>query len=184
MDKYVVIGIVVFILIIIIWYVSKLNKLRRSNIKVDEAVSDIDVALTKRYDVLTKMIEVVKGYAKYEQETMFKIIQVRENMNIKELKEADESMNDNFNKINALVESYPNLKADENFRVLQKTIIDVEEHLQAARRLYNSNVSLYNQLVEMFPTNVIAGINGMKKRDFFEAEEKSKENVDVNLSND
>ena len=184
MNIYVVIGIIVFILIIILWYISKLNRLRRSNIKVEEAVSGIDVALTKRYDVLTKMIEVVKGYAKHEQETMFKIIQLRENMNIKELREVNDSMNDNFSKINALVENYPNLKADENFRVLQKAIIDVEEHLQAARRLYNSNVSLYNQLVESFPTNVIAKLDRLKKREFFEAEDKAKENVDVNLSND
>ena len=104
-------------------------------------------------------------------------------MNIKELSDANNSMNDSFNKINALVENYPNLKADENFKVLEKTIIDVEEHLQAARRLYNSNVSLYNQLVQTFPTNVIAKANGMKKREFFEAEEKSKDNVEVNLNN-
>lgn len=183
MDKYFVIGIIVFILIIILWYISKLNKLRRSYIKIDEAVSGIDVALTKRYDVLTKMIEVVKGYAKHEQETMIKIIQVRENMNIKELKEANDSMNNGFDKISALVENYPNLKADENFKILQKAIIDVEEHLQAARRLYNSNVSLYNQLVESFPTNVIANANRMKKRDFFEAEDRARENVVVDLNN-
>ena len=178
---YVVIGIVIFLLIIVLWYIFKLNKLRRLYIKVDEAVSGIDVALTKRYDVLTKMIEVVKGYVKHEQETLFKVIQVRENMNIKELKEANSSIDEGFNKVNALVENYPNLKADENFKVLQKTIVDVEEHLQAARRMYNSNVSLYNQLVESFPTNVIANANGMKKRDFFEAEDKAKENVDVKI---
>ncbi|MEE3343027.1 MAG: LemA family protein [Bacilli bacterium] len=182
MSIWFLIGIVLLIIIVIGWYISNLNNLRRSNIKIDEALSGIDVALTKRYDVLTKMIEVVKGYAKYEQETLFKIIQVRENMNIKELKEAKESMDDGFDKINALVENYPDLKADESFKILQKTIVDVEEHLQAARRLYNSNVSLYNQLVESFPTNVIANANGMKKRDFFEAEDKARENVKVDVS--
>ena len=131
--------------------------------------------------IIDKMIEVVKGYVKHEQETLFKVIQVRENMNIKELKEANSSIDEGFNKVNALVENYPNLKADENFKVLQKTIVDVEEHLQAARRMYNSNVSLYNQLVESFPTNVIANANGMKKRDFFEAENKAKEKVNVKI---
>ena len=70
-----------------------------------------------------------------------------------------------------MVESYPNLKADENFKILQKTIIDVEEHLQAARRMYNSNVSIYNQMIEVFPTNIVAKMNNMVRRDFFEASE-------------
>ncbi len=182
MNIYVLIGVIVFIFIILLWYISKLNKLRRSNIKVDESISGIDVALTKRYDVLTKMIEVVKGYAKHEKETLFKVIQVRENMNINELKEANISMDEGFDKISVLVENYPNLKADENFRVLQKAIVDVEEHLQAARRMYNSNVSLYNQLVESFPTNVIANTNGLKKRDFLEAEYREKENVKIDVN--
>lgn len=80
-----------------------------------------------------------------------------------------------------MVESYPNLKADENFKILQKTIIDVEEHLQAARRMYNSNVSIYNQMIEVFPTNIVAKMNNMVRRDFFEASEVKKENVKIKL---
>lgn len=80
-----------------------------------------------------------------------------------------------------MVESYPNLKADENFKILQKTIIDVEEHLQAARRMYNSNVSIYNQMIEVFPANIVAKMNNMVRRDFFEASEVKKENVKIKL---
>ena len=80
-----------------------------------------------------------------------------------------------------MVESYPNLKADENFKILQKTIIDVEKHLQAARRMYNSNVSIYNQMIEVFPTNIVAKMNNMVRRDFFEASEVKKENVKIKL---
>lgn len=81
---YILITIIVLILIIVIWYISTSNKLNRAVVKIDESLSGIDVALTKRYDVLTKMIDVVKSYAKHEQETLFEVIKLRENMSIKE----------------------------------------------------------------------------------------------------
>ena len=173
------IGIVLFR--IIIWFISVSNKFNRLIIKVDEAISGIDVALTKRYDVLTKMIEVVKGYTKHEKEIMFKIVELRNNMTIAEKSKVNESMNENFDKINILVENYPNLKASDNFKTLQKAIIDVEEHLQASRRLYNANVSLYNEKVLSFPSSIVAKIKGLTKKDFFTAKEVERDNVDINI---
>ena len=175
----IVVGVVLFI--IIIWFISVSNKFNRLIIKVDEAISGIDVALTKRYDVLTKMIEVVKGYTKHEKEIMFKIVELRSNMTIAEKSKVNEAMNENFDKINILVENYPNLKASDNFKTLQKAIIDVEEHLQAARRLYNSNVSAYNELLLSFPSSIIASLKGLKRKDFFTAKEEEKDNVNVNI---
>lgn len=180
-STHVLIAIVIIILIFVIWYISTSNKLNRALIKIDEAFSGIDVALAKRYDVLTKMIAVVKGYAKHEKETLFEVIKLRDNMSIKEMNDANRAMDENFKKINVVAENYPELKASENYKMLQQSIIDVEEHLQAARRLYNSNVSLYNQLLVSFPTNTIAKNKDMVKKDFFEADEVAKENVKVNL---
>ena len=180
-STHVLIAIVIIILIFVIWYISTSNKLNRALIKIDEAFSGIDVALAKRYDVLTKMIAVVKGYAKHEKETLFEVIKLRDNMSIKEMNDVNRAMDENFRKINVVAENYPELKASENYKMLQQSIIDVEEHLQAARRLYNSNVSLYNQLLVSFPTNIIAKNKGMVKKDFFEADEVAKENVKVNL---
>ena len=177
----VVIFIVAIIFIIVLWYILTLNKLNRAIIKIDESSSGIDVALTKRYDVLTKMIDVVKGYAKHEQETLFKVIELRSGMTVQEKNEVNKEMDENLSKINVLAESYPELKASENFKTLQQSIADVEEHLQAARRLYNSNVSMYNQSVVSFPTSIVAIINGFVKRDFFEAEETKKEDVKIDL---
>ena len=177
----VLIVIVVLILIFAIWYVSVSNKLNRAAVKIDEASSGIDVALTKRYDVLTKMIEVVKFYAKHEKETLFDVIKLRDNMSMKEKSEANHLMDENFKKINIVAENYPELKSSENYNTLQKSITDVEEHLQAARRLYNSNISLYNQMIVSFPTSVIAKNKGMAKKDFFEADEIKKEDVKINL---
>ena len=175
----IVIGIV--LLIIIIWLISVSNKFNRLSIKVDESISGIDVALTKRYDVLTKMVEVVKGYTKHEKEIMFKIVELRNNMTIAEKSKVNESMNENFDKIQLLVEKYPVLKASDNFKTLQKAIVDVEEHLQAARRLYNANVSLYNELLLSFPSSIVAKIKGLTKKDFFTAKEVERDNVDINI---
>ena len=178
---YIIIPIAVLILIIIIWYISTSNKLNRSVVKIDEALSGIDVALTKRYDVLTKMIDVVKSYTKHEKDTLFEIIKLRKDMSIKERNDANHAMDENLKKINVLAESYPELKSSENYKTLQQSIADVEEHLQAARRLYNSNVSLYNQLLVSFPTSSIAKNKGMTKKEFFEADEAKKEDVKIEL---
>lgn len=167
--------ILIICLVLIIWYFSTGNKIKRLSVKVDESLSGIDIALSKRYEVLTKMTEVVKGYAKHEKELILKSIELRKNMNVKELKEANDSMDNNFDKINAVVENYPDLKADENFRLLQRAIVDVEEHLQAARRLYNASVSTYNQLILSVPSNIIARRLNAKEKDFFEIEDNKKE---------
>lgn len=173
--------IVAITLIVVIWYISTLNKLNRMIVKVDESLSGIDVALTKRYDVLTKMIDVVKGYAKHEKDTLFEVIKLRSNMTLKEKSKANQVMDENLKKINIVAESYPELKSSENYKALQLSISDVEEHLQAARRLYNSNVSLYNQLLVTFPSSLVANNKGMTKRDFFEADEIKREDVKIDL---
>lgn len=173
--------ILVIIGIVAIWYISTLNKLNRMIVKIDESLSGIDVALTKRYDVLTKMIDVVKGYAKHEKETLFEVIKLRSNMTLKEKSKVNQAMDENLKKINIIAESYPELKASENYKTLQMSIADVEEHLQAARRLYNSNVSLYNQALVVFPSSIIANSKGMTKRDFFEADEIKRDDVKIDL---
>lgn len=173
----IVIGVVLFI--IIIWLISVSNKFNRLSIKVDESISGIDVALTKRYDVLTKTIEVVKGYAKHEKEVIFKVVELRNNMTIKEKNDVNTSIDENFSKIELLAENYPDLKASENFKTLQKAIIDVEEHLQAARRLYNSNVSAYNEKILTFPSSIVAKMNNFEKKEFFEAKEFERNNIEL-----
>ena len=177
MELLIIIGVV--ILVIAIYFITVSNNLNRAIVKIDEADAGIDVALTKRYDVLTKMIDTVKGYAKHEKETMFEVINLRKGMPISEKNEANNKMNENLSKINVLAESYPELRSSENFKTLQLSITDVEEHLQAARRLYNSNVSTYNQMIVTFPISMIASSKGLTKKDFFEAEEAKKEDVKI-----
>lgn len=103
----VAIVLVVIVIMIIGWLISISNGIERAKIKIDEAASGIDTALTKRYDVLTKMIEVVKGYAKHEKETMFKTIELRSGMSVLEMNDANKEMDKQFEKINVLAEAYP-----------------------------------------------------------------------------
>ena len=173
--------VLVILAVVLICWISVSNDLNKSIVKIDEAASGIDVALTKRYDVLTKMIEVVKGYAKHEQETLFQIVALRKDMSMQEKSAANDAMVQALSRINALAENYPDLKANTNFNTLQQSISDVEEHLQASRRLYNANVSSFNQKVVTFPISIVANSKGLTKKDFFTAEESKREDVNINF---
>lgn len=175
----IVVGVV--LLVVAIWFIATSNTLNRTVVKVEESLSGIDVALTKRYDVLTKMIDVVKAYTKHEKETLFEVIKLRSDMTVKEKSEANQKMDENFQKITLLAESYPELKSSENYKTLQLSIMDVEEHLQASRRIYNANVSALNQMLVTFPTSLVAGMKHLGKKDFFEAEGHKKEDVKIDL---
>lgn len=173
----IIIVVVIVVVILVGWYIGTSNKLNRAVVKIEEADSGIDVALTKRYDALTKMLEITKGYAKHEKETLGEVINLRKGMSIAEKQDANNKMTETFGKINVLAEAYPELKSSENFKTLQLSVADVEEHLQAARRLYNANISSYNQEIVSFPTSIVAGMKGFVKKEFFEADEAKKEDV-------
>ncbi|NLC34083.1 MAG: LemA family protein, partial [Erysipelothrix sp.] len=126
------------LIVILIMYVSMYNKLVKSRNSVLEAKSGIDISLLKRFDLITDLVEVVKGYTKYESETLNKLISLRNNNN-SEFNETNESLNEITNSLNVVIEKYPDLKASEQFLNLQKNMANVEEHLQASRRFYNNN---------------------------------------------
>jgi LemA protein len=162
---------------IALWYISTMNRFARLKIKIEESDSGIDVALTKRYDTLTKMLDVTKWYAKHEAETLANIVKMRRGMSIGERGEANRQMDAIAGRINVLAESYPELKSSENFKQLQIAVMEVEEHLQAARRIYNMNVSVFNQLLASWPSSVVGNVKGHAPKEFFEAGEKKKEDV-------
>ena len=170
------------ILLLLLCFIGTYNKIKRLKNKVLEASSGIDVALAKRYSVLTEMIEVVKGYIKHEKSTFVELVKLRSEMTIKEKVEANNIMDQNANKIGVLVEKYPDLKAVDSFVNLQKALVDVEEHLQAARRLYNSNVTLYNNLLESFPSLIVANMISANKQEYFKASDEEKKNVSLEIN--
>ncbi len=180
-----IVGIVIGVIVIIIlwWYIGTLNSLRRLEVKIEESISGIDVALTKRFDLLTKMLATTKGYAKHEAETLENVIKWRSgipaNATMEEKNEFAASMSKVVTGLNAVVEQYPELKANQMFAQFNVTIIDTEEHLQAARRLYNSNVSALNRRIVTFPTSIVANAANIQKKTFFEAEEMKRQDVKI-----
>ncbi|MEM1485964.1 LemA family protein [Oscillospiraceae bacterium PP1C4] len=176
-----IIALAAVILIPLIWWIATGNKFRQLLVKIDEASSGIDVALTKRYDTLSKLLDITKAYAKHEIETFEKIVNLRKGMTVSEKNNVNEQLDDMHNRISVLAENYPELKSSENFKQLQIAAADVEEHLQAARRLYNANVSLLNQLTVTFPSSMVSKSMKIYKQDFFVAEEAKKADVAMKL---
>lgn len=177
-----VIGVVAVLLIGVIWYVASMNSIRALEIKVQEASSGIDVALTKRFDVLTKQLAVVKEYASHESKTLYETIKLRSGMSIAEKQEANNKMDILSKQFYAVGEAYPQLLSSNNFKQLQAAISDVEEHLQAARRLYNANVTSYNTKIVMFPTSIVAGAIGATQKEMFVAEESKRADVEMKFN--
>lgn len=174
--------ILIAVIAIVSWYIVTMNWFRQTKVKVEEANSGIDVALTKRYDLLTKALASVKGYAKHEAETLSKVIGMRTG-NINELSLDEKSkLNAQLSEvqrgINVVVEQYPQLKADTQFTLLQNQTADCEEQLQAARRVYNSNVSIFNQKRVTFPDSIVAKRIGFTQDlEFFKADEEKRQDV-------
>ena len=172
---------VAVVVAVIFWYISTMNRFERLSVKITESDSGIDVALTKRYDTLTKMLDVTKAYAKHEAETLAGIVKLRAGMSVDEKTEANRRMDEVTGRINILAESYPELKSNENFKQLQISIVEVEEHLQAARRIYNMNVSQFNQLLASWPASIVGKMKLHAPRQFFKAEERKKSDVKMDF---
>ena len=167
----------ILLLIAVLWAVKASNNIKRMEIKVDEAFSGIEVALTKRYDMLTKMLDVCRGFMKHESELFSKVISLRRGMSLGEMGRADREMGELTGRLFAVAENYPELRSAHVFAELQQGIRDAEEHLQAARRLYNASVSSYNAAIAVFPDSLLA--RGRSPREFFEAEDAKREDVKV-----
>jgi len=187
MSTGVIIAIVVVVLVIgpLMWFIGTMNKLRQLEVKVEEAESGIDVALTKRFDVLSKLVKTVKGYAKHEADTFENVTKWRgglpKKLSLQEKQQFMGKMDAVQAGINVAVEAYPDLKAAKLFISLTNSISDVEEHLQASRRVYNSNVSRINSMIVTFPTSIVAGMVHVSKKEFFEAEISKREDVEINF---
>ena len=174
--------IVVIAISLFAWWISTMNWFNRVVETVHDSLSGIDVALTKRYDLLTKELAVVKGYAKHEYDTLTKVIENRrpeKNMSLAEKSQSANAMTSALEKLSVVVEQYPNLKADTQFSALGRQISEVEEELQAARRIYNSNVRIFNQKLVSWPASIVGKHYGHVKFEFFQAEEAKKQDVKI-----
>lgn len=172
-----IITIIIIVAVVLLWFVSTSNNFKRTRLKIEEAQSGIEVALTKRYDTLTKLLDVTKGYMKHEQETLTQVIRLRKGMSLEEMQTASNQMDQLSSQIQLTAENYPELRSSEMFANLQHAISDAEEHLQAARRLYNANVTQFNTMKEVFPSSLLG--KNYPKYDLFEAEAHKKADVEM-----
>ena len=169
-----IIGGVVALLLIFLW--ATYNGLVKTNVRVEEAWSDITVQMKRRLDLIPNLVETVKGYAKHEAQTLEKVVAQRANAiggSVKETAETENMLSGALKSLFAVAESYPDLKANQNFLQLQEELVDTEDKIQASRRFYNGAVRELNTKVQVFPTNICAGMLGFKKREFFEVENQA-----------
>ncbi len=177
---WIILGVIAFI---ILWLIAVYNGLIKFRNRTDEAWSDIDVQLKRRYDLIPNLISTVKGYAKHERELLEKVTKARTAamgaQEPGEKAEAENMLTGALKSLFAVAENYPDLKANQNFLELQRELSDTENKIQAARRFYNGNVRDFNTKIQVFPNNMIAGALGFKQYDFFEIEGGEKELVKV-----
>ena len=176
--------ILIIAIIYIIWLYNHLVSLKN---RVEEAWSDIEVQMKRRYNLIPNLVNTVKGYAKHESGTFENVTKARTAaMNATgspaEQAAAENMLTGALKSIFALSEAYPDLKANQNFLELQQELTDTEDKIQASRRFYNTNVRDFNISIEQFPSNMVANMFAFLRRDFFEldeTEQAAKKPVDV-----
>lgn len=178
---YIIIGLIV---ITILWLIATYNGLIRLKNQTEEAWSDIDVQLKRRYDLIPNLVSTVKGYAEHERGLFEKVTEARSRamqaQGPEEKGKAENMLSGTLKSLFAVAENYPNLKANENFAKLQDELSDTENKIQASRRFYNGNVRDFNTKIQSFPVNTIAGMFNFKQYEFFELEQsEAKEPVKV-----
>lgn len=172
---YILIGILVFIgLIFILIY----NNLVSITNHCDEAWSNVETELKRRYDLIPYLVSTVKEYMKYEKSLLENIIQLRERAwanqgSITSQAYDEAALQAALNRLMVRLEAYPELKSSQNFLQLQQELSNTEDRIQSALRFYNGNIRENNNVVRQFPSNMIAGIFGIDRRAFFRLEEPS-----------
>lgn len=185
----VLIAILISIAFILLVFVFMYNNLIRKRNEVDNAFGGMDVQLKKRYDLIPNIVATVKQYATHEKELLTKVTEMRAkatsgNISNEEKVALDNQISAGMKSIMVAVENYPDLKANENFMNLQRTLNEVESQISAARRTYNAVITDYNNAIQTFPSNIMAGMMSLKRKEVFVIPEAERQNVDVkNLFN-
>lgn len=164
---WIIIGVVV---LVVLWLILAYNGLVTVRTRAQEAYSDIDVQLKRRYDLIPNLVEAVKGYMAHEASVFENVTKARtQAMQATGSAKADaeNQLSGTLKSLFAVAENYPQLKANENFLNLQSELTDTEDKIQAARRFYNGMVRDLNTKVQVFPTNMFANMFGFTKMDFF-----------------
>ena len=173
---WVVIGVVALLVVGLVLLYNRLVRLRN---RVDNAWSQVDVQLRRRYDLIPNLVETVKGYAAHERETFEAVTAARTRAQaagtVQDQAQAENMLSQALGRLFAVAEAYPELQADENFRQLQDELATTENRIAVSRQVYNDTVLTYNNAVQTVPGVLVAGPFCFAKREFFEIEEAARE---------
>ncbi len=176
----IIIGVIVAFLVYA-WFVY--NTLVAAKMRIEEALSQIDVQLKRRTDLIPNLVEAVKGYAKHEKGVLENVTRARADLmqagTVQEKAEANNMLSDTLKSLFAVSEAYPDLKASQNFQSLQEELSDTENKVAYSRQFMNSNVLDYNTKIQLFPNSIIANMFHFKEAEFFAADEADKKPVKV-----
>lgn len=177
--------IIAIVLLLTVHILVTYNSLIKLNNIVKEAFSTMDIYLKKRWDLVPNLVEVVKGYAKYEKDVFNQITTLRtntyQNMSMNKKITINEQLTEGISKIIAVSENYPDLKANQNFLELSRDLTKIEDEIANSRKYYNGSVRIFNTKIQVFPNNIVANIFGFKEANMFEANIEEKNNVKVDL---
>lgn len=174
------------VVILVIAIIGMYNSLVQSKIKVENAWSQIDVQLQRRFDLIPNFVETVKGYMTHEKETFTKITELRTSwantQTVSEKADIDNQLSTALKTIMAVSENYPELKANQNFADLSEELRNTENKISFSRQFYNDTVTMYNTKLQVFPSNIIASMFNFKARDLFKTEsDEVRKNVKVDF---
>ena len=179
----IIIGVIALIIIaLIVLY----NGLVKSRLQVDNAWSQIDVQLQRRFDLIPNFIETVKGYMQHEKDVLEKVTELRTSWvnasSVSDKAKLDNELSNSLKTIMAVSENYPDLKANQNFSELSEELRNTENKISFSRQFYNDSVTMYNTKLATFPSNIIAGMFHFTSRDLFAAEsDEARKNVKVDF---
>ncbi len=181
MASWIIFAIIAVVVLFIIYIYNSLIRLR---MRVNNAWSQIDVQLKRRFDLIPNLINSVKGYMKHEKGVLEEVTKARTSLmsgSMKDKAKASNQITDALKSIFAVAENYPQLKANENFKMLQEELSGTESKIAYARQFYNDSVMSYNESIQVFPKNLFAKLFGFQGKEFFEADKKERDNVKVDF---
>lgn len=175
---------VLLVVILVCWGIGARNNFVRMRSNYEEAFATIDVYLKKRYDLIPNLVEVVKGYAKHESETLEKVVSARNRAvsatTTAEKIEADANVSNAIKSINMVAERYPDLKANANFMDLSNQLKNIETQLSEQRKYYNAVVKKFNTEKDIFPKSIIASMMHLEKVVYFQLDsDEERKNVQI-----
>jgi LemA protein len=178
----IIIGIVAGVLLLLA-VVGIYNRLVRLRNRTDNAWSQVDVQLKRRYDLIPNLVETVKGYASHERETFEAVVEARSAAQaagtVEEQAEAENFLTGALRRLFALAEDYPELRASENFRQLQAELAETENKISVSRQIYNDTTLSYNNAVQTVPSNLVAALFRFAERTYFEVADDARSAPEV-----